>query len=167
MYLGGLCVGRSGLYFLVGRYLPEVRLEGHFENAILSEFNICSFLLRASNVDDLDHLEKFLAFVMSTLHSIAAVSSSVSSNLAKWTMFRISSTQRARSMPTLFQLCLPVFFGHYSSHCSASASPTLTWQSHSEVLPRSMSGECFGCACAVLPVPQVASSPTSFQFWCL
>ena len=34
MYLGGLCVGRSGLYFHVGR-------------AILSEFNICSFLLRA------------------------------------------------------------------------------------------------------------------------
>ena len=63
--------------------------------------------------------------------------------------FRISSTQRARSMPTLFQLCLmPVFFGHHSSHCSASASPTLTWQSHSEDLPRSMSGECFGGACA-------------------
>ena len=29
MYLGGLYVGRSGLYFLVGRYLPEVRLEGN------------------------------------------------------------------------------------------------------------------------------------------
>ena len=84
--------------------------------AIFSEFNICTFLLRASNVDVLDHLEKFLAFVMSTLHSIAAVSSSVSSNLAEWTI-SICSTQRARSMPTLFQLCLmPVFFGHHSSH---------------------------------------------------
>ena len=29
MYLGALCVGRSGLYFHVGRYLPEVRLEGN------------------------------------------------------------------------------------------------------------------------------------------
>ena len=155
MYLGGLCVGRSGLYFLVGRYLPEVRLEGHFENAILSEFNIFSFLLRASNVDDLDHLEKFLAFVISTLHS------SVSSNLAKW----IISEYLLLSVPGVCQLCsMPVFF---TSFQSASASPTLTWQSHSEVLPRSMSGECFGCACAVLPVPQVASFPTSFQFWCL
>ena len=79
--------------------------------------------------------------------------------------FRISSTQRARSMPTLFLLSLmPVFF---TSFQFASASPTLTWQSHSEDLPRSMSGECFGGACAVLPVPQVASFPTSFQFWCL
>ena len=74
---------------------------GHFENAILSEFNICSFLLRASNVDDLDHLEKFLAFVTSTVHSIAAVSSSVSSNLAKWTI----SEYLPLSVPGVCQLC--------------------------------------------------------------
>ena len=69
--------------------------------AIFSEFNTCTFLLHASNVDVLDHLEKFLAFVMSTLHSIAAVSSSVSSNLAAWTI----SEKLPLSVPGVYQLC--------------------------------------------------------------
>ena len=86
--------------------------------AIFSEFNICTFLLRASNVDVLDHLEKFLAFVMSTLHSIAAVSSSVSSNLAEWTISEYlplsvpvvpDASFLRSSFQSLFCVCFPDF----------------------------------------------------------
>ena len=128
--------------------------------AIFSEFNICTFLLRASQrpclfgeisgVRDVD----FALNCRLCLPQFPQIwSSGLFPNIfhSEYANF-VPVVPDASFLRSSFQSLFCVYFPDFDL-----AEPF-------EVLPRNMSGECFGGACAVLPVQQVASFPTSFQF---